>query len=127
MKNIVFILIVLIAFASIPLYASIPSYKVSNPYVQVGTASWYGEFFRGKKTANGERFDPAGLTAAHRTLPLGTVVEVTNLENGKKITVRINDRGPYVGERIIDLSRAAAREIGMIRKGIVKVKIEEKG
>lgn len=121
MKKIVFILILLIA------YASIAAYTVSDPYVQVGTASWYGEFFRGRKTANGERFDPTGLTAAHRTLPLGTVVEVTNLENGKTVVVRINDRGPYVKGRIIDLSRAAAREIGMIRKGITQVKVEKIG
>ncbi len=125
MKKIAFILILLIAYASIAAYAA--NERVNERYVQVGIASWYGEFFRGRKTANGERFDPAGLTAAHRSLPLGTVVKVTNLENGKKVIVRINDRGPYVGGRIIDLSRAAAQEIGMIRKGIVKVKIEEKG
>ncbi len=88
-----------------------------------GTACWYGKDFHGKRTANGERFDMNKLTAAHRTLPFGTMVEVTNLSNGKKVIVRINDRGPYTKGRIIDLSYAAAKEIGMIRSGTARVRL----
>ena len=92
---------------------------------QVGYASWYGEKYHGRKTANGETYNMYALTAAHRTLPLGTVVRVTNLENGKSVIVRINDRGPFKdpGKRIIDLSYAAAKKIGAVEKGVVKVKI----
>jgi rare lipoprotein A len=91
---------------------------------QVGTASWYGPGFHGKKTASGERFDQNKLTAAHRSLPLDTVVKVTNLENGKAVKVSINDRGPYAGKRVIDLSRAAARELDMTDEGTARVRIE---
>ena len=91
---------------------------------QVGTASWYGPGFHGKKTASGERFDQNKLTAAHRSLPLDTVVKVTNLDNGKAVKVAINDRGPYVGNRVIDLSRAAARELDMTDDGTARVRIE---
>lgn len=93
-------------------------------FEQVGKASWYGPGFHGKETANGEIFNQNKLTAAHRTLPLGTEVEVTNLKNGKSIGVTVNDRGPYVGNRVIDLSRAAAKELGMKEKGLATVKIE---
>lgn len=93
-------------------------------YVEEGMASWYGKRFHGRKTANGERFNMNALTAAHRTLPFGTMVKVTNLGNKKTVTVRINDRGPWVKNRIIDLSYAAAKQIGMIEKGCVKVRIE---
>ena len=91
---------------------------------QVGTASWYGPGFHGKKTASGERFDQNKLTAAHRSLPLDTVVKVTNLENGKAVKVSINDRGPYVGKRVIDLSHAAARKLDMTDDGTARVRIE---
>jgi rare lipoprotein A len=91
---------------------------------QVGNASWYGPAHDGKETASGETFDQNKLTAAPRTLPLGTKAVVTNLENGKSVDVTINDRGPYVKGRIIDLSRAAARQIGMSKEGVAKVKIE---
>ena len=91
---------------------------------EVGTASWYGGKFQGRKTANGEIFDTNKFTAAHRTLPFHTKVKVTNLENGKTTTVRINDRGPFVRGRIIDLSRAAAKELDMIHSGTAKVRIE---
>lgn len=91
---------------------------------QVGTASWYGPGFHGRKTASGERFDQNKLTAAHRSLPLDTVVKVTNLDNGKAVKVSINDRGPYVGKRVIDLSRAAARELDMTDDGTARVRIE---
>jgi rare lipoprotein A len=91
---------------------------------QVGNASWYGPELDGEETASGETFDQNELTAAHRTLPLGTKAVVTNVETGKSVEVTINDRGPYEKGRKIDLSRAAAREIGMSKKGVAKVKIE---
>jgi rare lipoprotein A len=91
---------------------------------QVGTASWYGPGFNGKKTASGKRFDQNKLTAAHRSLPLDTVVTVTNLDNGKAVKVEINDRGPYSGKRVIDLSRAAARKLDMTDDGTARVRIE---
>ena len=91
---------------------------------QVGIASYYGGKFHGRKTANGERFDMNALTAAHKTLPLGTKVRVTHVKTGKSVVVRINDRGPYVKGRVIDLSRRAARELGMIQKGLAKVRVE---
>ena len=90
-------------------------------------ASYYGEPFHGRPTSSGEPFDMNAYTAAHRTLPFGTMVEVTNLENGKKVIVRINDRGPFVGNREIDLSRAAAEAIGMIGQGIARVSIKRVG
>jgi rare lipoprotein A len=92
--------------------------------VQRGQASWYGERHHGRKTASGERFDMNDLTAAHRTLPMGSQVRVTNQRNGRTVEVRINDRGPYSRGRIIDLSRAAARVIGMIQAGVVPVTVE---
>jgi rare lipoprotein A len=89
-----------------------------------GTASYYGGKFHGRKTASGERFNQEALTAAHKTLPLGTKVRVTNLRNGETVDVKINDRGPYHGGRIIDLSKGAARELDMLRAGTAKVKVE---
>lgn len=89
-----------------------------------GTASWYGGKFIGRKTANGEIFTSQSLTAANKTLPFGTRVLVTNLNNGKSVIVRINDRGPYVGDRIIDLSYAAAKAIDMIGTGTAMVRLE---
>lgn len=89
-----------------------------------GIASWYGADFHGLATASGEVYDMEALTGAHRTLPLGTVVKVTNVVNGKQVLVRINDRGPYVKGRIVDLSRAAARELGMVEDGITPVQLE---
>ncbi len=89
-----------------------------------GLASWYGPGFHGRRTASGEVFDMYKKTAAHRTLPFGTRVRVTNLSNGKSVIVRINDRGPAVKGRIIDLSYGAARALGMITQGVVRVKIE---
>ena len=93
-----------------------------KPY-QVGSASWYGKQFHGKTTASGEDFDMFEFTAAHRTLPLGTFVKVTNLKNGKWIIVRVNDRGPYVGNRIMDLSYSAARMLNF-RDGVERVRID---
>lgn len=93
---------------------------------QVGEASWYGKDFQGKKTASGEKFDQHDLTAAHPTLPLGTEATVTNLETGKSVDVEINDRGPYTKGRDIDLSKEAAKEIGLKKGGAAPVKIEAK-
>jgi rare lipoprotein A len=92
--------------------------------IQVGTASWYGPGFHGQETASGAPFNQHALTAAHRTLPLGTKAKVTNLDTGQAVHVTINDRGPYVPGRHLDLSRAAAKKIGLTRKGVAKVKIE---
>lgn len=92
-----------------------------------GIASWYGRDFNGWLTANGESYNMHALTGAHRTLPLGTVVRVTNVENGRQVQVRINDRGPYVNGRIIDLSHAAAEKLGMTENGISAVSLEVVG
>ena len=89
-----------------------------------GVASWYGESFHGKQAANGELFDMEALTAAHRTLPLGSVVRVVNLANGKHLHVRITDRGPYVNSRILDLSRGAAARLGMMEGGLSVVRVQ---
>ncbi|NDY42093.1 septal ring lytic transglycosylase RlpA family protein [Dissulfurirhabdus thermomarina] len=93
-------------------------------YRAEGVASWYGPDFHGRRTANGETYDMHALTAAHRTLPMGTRVRVVNLDNGRSVVVRINDRGPFVRGRIIDLSYAAARKLGMIGPGTARVRIE---
>jgi len=95
----------------------------SPPSIE-GPASWYGPGFAGRKTASGVRFNPNGLTAAHRTLPLGTRVRVTNLHNGRSVLVTINDRGPYVGRRVLDLSHGAARELQMVNRGVARVLIQ---
>jgi rare lipoprotein A len=92
--------------------------------VEEGLASWYGGKFQGRRTASGEVFDTNLFTAAHKTLPFGTVVRVTNLETGRSTVVRINDRGPFVPGRIIDLSRAAAAAIGMAGSGVARVRVE---
>ncbi|MFA5011034.1 MAG: septal ring lytic transglycosylase RlpA family protein [Ignavibacteria bacterium] len=93
-----------------------------SEFMEEGTASWYGPGFHGRKTANGERFDTQELTCAHKSLPFNTILKVTNLENGRYTIVRVNDRGPYIRGRIIDLSNAAKNEIGM--GGLAKVRIE---
>lgn len=90
-------------------------------YDQVGIASWYGEPFHGRRTSSGEIYDMHKLTAAHLTIPFGTIVLVTDLDTGKKVIVRITDCGPYIEGRIIDLSFAAAEKLGMVRKGLAKV------
>jgi rare lipoprotein A len=95
-----------------------------SPAYQVGTASWYGEYFQGKQTASGEPYDMRDFTAAHPTLPLGTFVKVTNLRNGKIVVVRINDRGPVVDGRIIDLSYNSARALGFERRGLQTVRLD---
>lgn len=114
--NIVGLFIILFAFSSCAASRGMT--------LETGIASWYGPNFHGKQTANGEVYNQNELTAAHKTLPFNTVVKVTNLANGKSVTVRINDRGPYVGRRVIDLSRTAAERIDMIGPGTAKVRIE---
>lgn len=115
--------------SSVPATASAPSPGPSpiaitdSALAATGTASWYGPGFDGKTTASGEKFNQNNLTAAHRTLPFGTVVRVKCLKNGQTVDVRINDRGPFTKGRIIDLSKAAAREIGLIERGIGPVEI----
>ncbi|HZP97979.1 MAG TPA: septal ring lytic transglycosylase RlpA family protein [Reyranella sp.] len=121
-------------------YASRGSYKVGAPYtidgvtyvpqeefnhVETGVASWYGPGFHGKYTANGETYDQHDHTAAHRTLQMPSIVRVTNLDNGRSTVVRINDRGPYARSRIIDLSRAAADDLGIVRNGTAHVRIDQ--
>jgi len=96
----------------------------SHPAYQVGTASWYGEYFQGRDTASGEPYDMYDLTAAHPTLPLGTFVRVTNLRNGKAVVLRVNDRGPIVEGRIIDVSYGAAQILGMSGRGIQRVRLD---
>jgi rare lipoprotein A len=96
-------------------------------YDVVGLASWYGDQFNGRPTATGERFDMHGLTAAHKTLPLPGLVEVTNLANGRVVVLRVNDRGPFVDDRIIDLSRGAAEALDMLSRGVGEVRVRYLG
>ncbi|MCQ4236786.1 septal ring lytic transglycosylase RlpA family protein [Stutzerimonas stutzeri] len=93
-------------------------------YSATGTASWYGTKFHGQPTANGEKYDLYGMSAAHKTLPLPTYVKVTNLDNGRTVTLRVNDRGPFYSDRIIDLSFAAAKKLGFAETGTARVKVE---
>lgn len=106
-------------------YFSIHSEPSQKPdFYLTGKASWYGGYFHGRKTANGEVYNMYSLTAAHKSLPFGSVVKVTNLENQRTVFVRINDRGPYIQGRHIDLSLAAAQKLGMVGSGVVPVKLE---
>ena len=93
-------------------------------YRQEGRASWYGDAHHGRETASGDRFDKNALTAAHRTLPLGSRVRVTNLENERTVEVVVNDRGPFINDRLIDLSEAAARALGFAQDGLARVRVE---
>lgn len=141
------ILVALLVFAIAGCATQKPShkagnYKVGTPYQiagvwyypkedpfydETGVASWYGEDFHGKATANGERYDMDALTAAHRTLPMPTIVRVTNLENGRSIKLRVNDRGPYARGRIIDVSNRAANLLGFSNKGTARVRVQFEG
>ncbi len=96
----------------------------AKTHTEKGLASWYGGKFHGRRTASGERFNRHALTAAHRTLPFGTKVEVTNLDNGKSVDVTINDRGPFVRRRVIDLSQGAAQRLGLIPVGVAPVRVK---
>jgi len=114
-----------------PLKPATPTLPIAAPSaeprirsVSSGQASWYGPGFYGNRTANGELFRPGTLTAAHRTLPFGTRVRVTNMGNGRSAVVRINDRGPFHGHRVIDLAHGAANQLGLISSGIANVKLE---
>ncbi|MBN2542355.1 septal ring lytic transglycosylase RlpA family protein [bacterium] len=138
MKNIAiifftFAIIFTINCSSVPRYTNKQLIKdqdnettdVSNAFrIQEGTASYYADKFHGRKTSNGETYNMFDLTAAHRTLPFDTKIRVINLENGRSVVVRINDRGPFVKNRIIDLSLKAAKELGMIKNGTAKVRLE---
>ncbi|MDX1300497.1 MAG: septal ring lytic transglycosylase RlpA family protein [Pseudomonas sp.] len=118
--------LILLAIASLLLSACASQGQVDpNGYRAEGQASYYGARHHGQKTARGERFDPHALTAAHRSLPFGSRVQVTNLRNDKSVVVRINDRGPYARKRIIDLSKKAAEQLGMLRDGVVPVRVEQ--
>jgi rare lipoprotein A len=103
--------------------ATLPT-PAPSTIIETGLASWYGAKHHGRRTASGEIFDQKKFTAAHRTLPWGSIVKVTNLDNGKSVEVRINDRGPFTKGRIIDLSRAAARAVGMLESGVSPVRME---
>jgi peptidoglycan lytic transglycosylase len=139
-KALMLALILALVGCATPRYGAPPSphHKVGKPYKvkgkwyrpahdpdynKVGTASWYGRDFHGRATANGERYNMNAMTAAHTTLPLPSMVEVTNLENRRKVVVRVNDRGPFASNRIIDMSRAAARKLGFEKKGLAKVRV----
>lgn len=120
--NLAAALLLLLAMA-----ASLPgcaSRRHGWPEEETGLASWYGPGYHGKLAADGSRYNQRKLTAAHRVLPFGTVVQVTNLENGRTVKVRITDRGPFVEGRIIDLSRKAARKLKMVDRGVVRVRLE---
>ncbi len=93
-------------------------------YPQYGNASWYGKSLHGKKTASGELFDKHSFTGAHKSLPFGTLVRVKNLRNGKEVIITVNDRGPFVRGRVIDISRAAANIIGIISRGVTRVRVD---
>ena len=108
-------------FGSILLVAVALGLAFYGPYYEVGIASWYGPGFHGNLTANGETYDMDSVSAAHKTLPFGTIVRVVEFDTGRSIVVRINDRGPFVDGRIIDLSKGAAEELGIVNKGITKV------
>ncbi len=95
--------------------------QVAGPYYEVGIASWYGPGFQGNRTSNGEVYDMYGISAAHKTLPFGTIVKVVELDTGRSVVVRINDRGPFIEGRIIDLSKGAAEKLGIVDKGITHV------
>lgn len=108
----------------IPFLIAFISWSTAYGQVQTGKASFYADKFEGRPTASGERYKHAKLTAAHRTLPFGTLVKVTNLFNNRSVEVKINDRGPFVKGRIIDLSKAAARQLGFLNAGLTEVKLE---
>lgn len=113
--------VLIYALAVVALLGAVFAYQFYGPYYEVGIASWYGPGFDGRHTANGEIYDMNGISAAHKTLPFGTIVQVVDLETGKSVIVRINDRGPFIKGRIIDLSKGAAEKLGIIDKGITRV------
>ncbi|MFA0508544.1 MULTISPECIES: septal ring lytic transglycosylase RlpA family protein [unclassified Vibrio] len=118
------ILMILAGCTSTSAVGSSKTKEYAKSHALVGVASWYGDKFHGKLTASGETYNKNAYTAAHKTLPFGTIVRVTNTANNKSVDVKINDRGPYVKGRVIDLSHKAFSQIGDVKKGVVKVKIE---
>lgn len=121
MKRQLLFILLLIFLATSCHRKMVPGASVSGS--ETGMASYYSESYNGKKTANGEIYHSSDYTAAHKTLPFGTKVKVTNLNNGKSVKVRVNDRGPFIAGRIIDLTRTAAQKLDMVTAGVVKVKI----
>lgn len=117
----------LLAFAGLPAAAHPAGETAAAIHAITGHASWYGPGFQGRRTASGERYDMNGHTAAHKTLPFGTKVRVTNLRTGESVVVRINDRGPFVRGREIDLSKGAAAVIGLVGQGVAQVRLEVLG
>ncbi len=109
------------ALTSIGLVVLVIFFQMGSPYYEQGIASWYGPGFHGKQTSSGEIYDMYGISAAHKTLPFGTIVKVVDLETTKSVVVTINDRGPFIEGRIIDLSKGAAEKLGIVNKGIAKV------
>ncbi len=101
-----------------------PQHAVTGAYEAEGMASWYGKRFHGRKTASGERFNQNALTCAHRTLPFGSRLKVTNLDNHQEVEVRVNDRGPFIRSRIVDLSRAAAKALDFLGQGMARVRLQ---
>ena len=117
--------LVLSIAAGTPAYAAQKQHrKAASPFHQVTRASWYGNDFRGRRMAGGKQFNPRQLTAAHRTLHLGSKVKVTDVKTGRSVVVQITDRGPYLPGRGIDLSYAAARELGIVQRGVARVRVE---
>lgn len=119
----IFCLVALLALAPAWAQPAMPAVEAGAYFSETGRASWYGGWHDGRMTATGSRFDRAEFTAAHRTLAFGTVVQVTNLANGRMVKVQITDRGPHVKGRIIDVSAAAARELGMQHRGTARVRL----
>lgn len=123
LKRAIFLLLL-----ALPLFFSVPQAEGRSPgpmfQIATGKATFYSDAFHGKKTANGERYDKHAFTAAHRSLPLGTIVRVTNLSNGRNLLVRINDRGPFKKKLILDVSKAAAHRLNMVRRGVIPVQVE---
>ncbi len=117
----VFLLLSLVLYGC----STAPSPKQAPVYQEIGMASYYAHKFNGRKTASGERYDENKMTAAHRRLAFGTIISVKDLESGRSVVVRINDRGPYVKGRIVDLSYAAAKKLDMIRRGVIRVRISQ--
>ena len=118
------LVVALLSACASPQRHSEPPSLQGQVYREVGYASWYGKEYHGRPTSSGEIFDMYGLTAAHRTLPLGTAAAVTHLKNGRSVRVRINDRGPFVADRFLDLSYGAAKEIDMADQGVAQVRLE---
>ena len=123
-KHLVATSLVLVVFGAMPAYARNAPRKKATVSKQVTRASWYGRSFQGRLTANGGIFNPHHLTAAHRTIHLGSKVKVTELRSGRSVVVQITDRGPFLPGRGIDLSYAAARQLGIVRRGVARVRLE---